>query len=211
MLSVNGPEFIVIVIIALIVIGPERLPHYAQQLGHAVRDLRRMAKGAREQVKAELGDEFEDLDWQKLDPRQYDPRRIVKEALSDVWDDEPAAPGSAVAKRSTGSTAAARKSTANGSTTKKPSANPSQRSSAAPRKRATPALEAAGAVAAGAVATGAAAAGASRTGASGSSTSTVTETADLTKAAGRPGARPGGGASRPGDTTGPAPVDFEAT
>ncbi len=30
------------------------------------------------------------MDWRKLDPRQYDPRRIVREALSDVLDpDDP--------------------------------------------------------------------------------------------------------------------------
>ncbi|HEV7169154.1 MAG TPA: Sec-independent protein translocase TatB, partial [Micrococcaceae bacterium] len=28
-----------------------------------------------------LGPEFEDVDWRKLDPRQYDPRRIIREAL----------------------------------------------------------------------------------------------------------------------------------
>ncbi len=33
-----------------------------------------------------MGPEFDDLDWKKLDPRQYDPRRIIREALTD---DEP--------------------------------------------------------------------------------------------------------------------------
>ena len=93
MLGMNGGELVVIAVIALLVIGPERLPGYAQQLGRLVRELRRMASGAREQVRAELGPEFDDVDWQKLDPRQYDPRRIVREALQDAWDDpEPATP-----------------------------------------------------------------------------------------------------------------------
>jgi sec-independent protein translocase protein TatB len=34
-------------------------------------------------MKDELGEGFEDLDWKKLDPRQYDPRRIIREALLD--------------------------------------------------------------------------------------------------------------------------------
>ena len=34
-------------------------------------------------MKSELGEGFEDMDWKKLDPRQYDPRRIVREALMD--------------------------------------------------------------------------------------------------------------------------------
>lgn len=88
MLGINGPEFIVLAVVALIVVGPERLPQYAAQLGRLVRELRRMASGAKQQVRAELGPDFDDIDWQKLDPRQYDPRRIVREALSDAWEDE---------------------------------------------------------------------------------------------------------------------------
>lgn len=99
-MGINGGELLVIAVLALIVIGPERLPQYASQLARMVRELRRMAAGAREQVRAELGPEFEDVDWQKLDPRQYDPRRIVKDALNEVWEDEPEpAPPPARARR----------------------------------------------------------------------------------------------------------------
>src|SRR5512134_1212454 len=87
---ISGAEFIVLIIVAAVVLGPERLPQYAQQLGRLVRELRRIAQGAREQVRAELGPEFDDVDWRKLDPRQYDPRRIVREALADTVDlDDP--------------------------------------------------------------------------------------------------------------------------
>lgn len=88
MFGINGPEFLVLALVALLVVGPERLPKYASQLARLVREVRRMATGAREQVRAELGPEFDDIDWKKLDPRQYDPRRIVREALSDTFDDD---------------------------------------------------------------------------------------------------------------------------
>ena len=87
MFGINGSEFLIIAVIVLVVIGPERLPLYATQLARLVREARRMATGAREQVRAELGPDFDDVDWRKLDPRQYDPRRIVREALLD--DDDP--------------------------------------------------------------------------------------------------------------------------
>jgi len=88
--GVNPSEFIVLLVVAAVVLGPERLPEYAQQLARLVRELRRMAQGASKQVRNEMGPEFDDIDWTKLDPRQYDPRRIVREALSDVWDpDDP--------------------------------------------------------------------------------------------------------------------------
>jgi sec-independent protein translocase protein TatB len=86
---ISGGELIVLLALAAIVLGPERLPNYAQQLARLVRELRRMAQGATAQVRQEMGDEFNDVDWKKLDPRQYDPRKIVREALADDdWDDD---------------------------------------------------------------------------------------------------------------------------
>lgn len=74
-------EAMLIAIIALVVIGPQRLPEYAEQLGKLVRNARQMATGATQTIREELGDDIADLDLTKFDPRQYDPRRIVREAL----------------------------------------------------------------------------------------------------------------------------------
>jgi sec-independent protein translocase protein TatB len=87
--GISASEFIVLVAVAAVVLGPERLPQYAQQLGRLVRELRRMAQGASQQVRSEMGPEFDDIDWQQFDPRQYDPRRIVREALLEDDDASP--------------------------------------------------------------------------------------------------------------------------
>lgn len=81
MLGINGPEFIVLLIIGVLVIGPSRLPEYTQKLANLVKEVRRMASGAREQIKEEVGIDIDEVDWKKYDPRQYDPRRIIKDAL----------------------------------------------------------------------------------------------------------------------------------
>ena len=86
MFDINGYEFIVLVIVAIVVLGPERLPEYAAKLGRLVRQLRVMADGAKAQLKDQLGPEFDDLNWRQYDPRQYDPRRIVREALAEPLD-----------------------------------------------------------------------------------------------------------------------------
>jgi sec-independent protein translocase protein TatB len=88
-------KLLIIGVIAVFLLGPERLPHYAAQLGRLVRSLRDMASGAKDRVKEEMGSDFDDVDWRKLDPRQYDPRRIIREALTDVdpfAEPEPAKP-----------------------------------------------------------------------------------------------------------------------
>ena len=84
MLGINGGELIILAALAMVVVGPDRLPQYAAQLGRLVRRARAMAAGTREQLRAEMGPEFDDFDWHKLDVRQYDPRRIVREALTDA-------------------------------------------------------------------------------------------------------------------------------
>ena len=83
MLDVNGWELIMLAVVGILVLGPERLPEYAGKLAAMVRQVRNLATNARSQLKDQMGPEFEDVDWRQFDPRQYDPRRIVREALMD--------------------------------------------------------------------------------------------------------------------------------
>ena len=83
MFGINGGELLVLFLVAAFVIGPERLPKYAEQLGLWVRRARQFASDAKARVDEELGEEARDVDWAALDPRKYDPRRIVREALLD--------------------------------------------------------------------------------------------------------------------------------
>jgi sec-independent protein translocase protein TatB len=82
-IDINGGEFIVLVVLAVLLIGPERLPGYAAQLASLVKRAKLLLQDAKSRVDTELGDDFKDVDWSKLDPRQYDPRRIVRDALLD--------------------------------------------------------------------------------------------------------------------------------
>lgn len=81
-ITINSGEILLLILLAVVILGPSRLPHYAAKLAQAVRQLRDLAEGAKSQIKNEMGPAFEDVDWRQLDPRQYDPRRIVREALA---------------------------------------------------------------------------------------------------------------------------------
>ncbi len=83
-------KLLIIGIIAVFVLGPDRLPYYASQLARLVKSLRNMANGAKDRMREEMGPDFDDIDWKKLDPRQYDPRRIIRDALTE--DDTPVRP-----------------------------------------------------------------------------------------------------------------------
>ena len=90
MFGLSGEKLLILGLIAVFILGPDRLPHYAQQLARFAKSLKRMADGAKDQLSNEIGEE---LDWKKLDPRQYDPRRIIREAL--VEDLSPKSPAGA--------------------------------------------------------------------------------------------------------------------
>jgi sec-independent protein translocase protein TatB len=76
-------KLLLIGVLAVLIVGPDRLPAAAASFARFIRSLRSYADGAKTRMRDELGPEYDDIDWKKLDPRQYDPRRIIREALLD--------------------------------------------------------------------------------------------------------------------------------
>jgi sec-independent protein translocase protein TatB len=79
--NIGWPELIVLAVIGLIVLGPERLPKAAADAARMLRQLRAMARDATADLKAELGPEMADLDLASLHPRTM--------VSSMLWDDDP--------------------------------------------------------------------------------------------------------------------------
>ncbi len=88
-------KLLLIGVLAALLIGPERLPRAAEALARFTKRAREFLRGAQDRMRDEMGPEFDEVDWRKLDPRQYDPRRIIREALLDDAPIAPAAAGSA--------------------------------------------------------------------------------------------------------------------
>ncbi|GAA3610717.1 twin-arginine translocase TatA/TatE family subunit [Marihabitans asiaticum] len=91
----TGWEFIILVVLAYFLLGPDRLPDYAAKLARFVVQLRRLADDAKGQLKEQMGPDYEDVNWRQYDPRQYDPRKIVRQALLEPLDDTTASSRSA--------------------------------------------------------------------------------------------------------------------
>src|SRR5690625_2538388 len=85
--GINGGELIVLIVLALLLLGPEKIPQYLRTLREWIHKARVLAEGAKEQFKEETGTDFDDVDWKKYDPRQYDPRRVIREALAEPIED----------------------------------------------------------------------------------------------------------------------------
>jgi sec-independent protein translocase protein TatB len=73
-------KLLVLAVIALVVFGPNELPKIAAQAGRALRDLRRIAEGAKADLKDGLGPEFQDFDFDDLNPRRFVQKHLLEES-----------------------------------------------------------------------------------------------------------------------------------
>ncbi len=81
--SLGWLEIVTLLVVALLVFGPDKLPGVARDAAQMLRQLRGMAKSARSQIKTELGPEFSDFDLDSLNPRTF-----VRKNLFEDGDDE---------------------------------------------------------------------------------------------------------------------------
>jgi sec-independent protein translocase protein TatB len=75
-------KLLVLAVIALVVFGPNELPKIASQAGRALRDLRRIAEGAKADLKEGLGPEFQDFDFDDLNPRRFVQKHLLEEPVT---------------------------------------------------------------------------------------------------------------------------------
>jgi sec-independent protein translocase protein TatB len=72
-------KLLVLAVIALVVFGPNELPKVAAKAGSALRDLRRIAEGAKADLREGLGPEFQDFDFDDLNPRRFVQKHLLEE------------------------------------------------------------------------------------------------------------------------------------
>jgi sec-independent protein translocase protein TatB len=78
------PKLLILAVLALVVFGPNELPKMAAHAGRVLRELRRIAEGAKTDLRDGLGPEFADFDIDDLNPRRF----VQKHLFSDP--EEPA-------------------------------------------------------------------------------------------------------------------------
>ena len=80
MFDVGAPEFLLLIVAAVILFGPEKLPEFARKAARVVKYVRNIAGTAQTQLSKELGPGFEDLDIRDLNPKSF----IQKHLMDDV-------------------------------------------------------------------------------------------------------------------------------
>lgn len=92
MFNIGWGEFLILLVTGLLILGPERLPSAAAWLGRTMRQVREYAHGAREQLRSELGPEFDEIrapleDLRGL--RNFNPRSALSRHLFEDLDGSP--------------------------------------------------------------------------------------------------------------------------
>ena len=89
MFNIGPLELVVLALVGIIVLGPDRIPGVARDAARMIRQLRDMATGARSQLKNELGPEFADVGLDSLrELRSLKPRTAIQRALLGDDDDD---------------------------------------------------------------------------------------------------------------------------
>ena len=76
-------EVIGLVVLALLLVGPERMPRVAADLGKMIRKVRSLTNTATAEIRENLGPGFEDLK-----PADLNPKTFIKRQVASVLDDE---------------------------------------------------------------------------------------------------------------------------
>ena len=93
MLNVGGGEFLIILLVALVVLGPQKLPDAARQVGKIVGEFRRISAGFQNEMKSALNDPVSKVTGEPTPKSLTDVTKVAE--VKPIDDVEQAAPAEA--------------------------------------------------------------------------------------------------------------------
>lgn len=86
MFGIGLGEMVMLVVVALVVFGPERLPSVISEAARMLRSLRKLADNAKAEIRSELGPELGDLDLDSLNPKTFVRKHLFEDGS--LFDDD---------------------------------------------------------------------------------------------------------------------------
>ncbi|MGW4384347.1 sec-independent translocase [Kitasatospora sp. NPDC004531] len=80
--DIGGLEVLTIAVLAIVIFGPDKLPKLIQDTMGFIRKIRSFADNAKEDIRSELGPEFQNFDFEDLNPKTF----VRKQLLGDGED-----------------------------------------------------------------------------------------------------------------------------
>ncbi|MEU9253984.1 sec-independent translocase [Streptomyces sp. NPDC048270] len=69
--DIGALELVTIVVLAILVFGPDKLPKVIQDVTGVIRKIRAFSDSAKQDIRSELGPEFKDFEFEDLNPKTF--------------------------------------------------------------------------------------------------------------------------------------------
>ncbi|MFI9807283.1 sec-independent translocase [Streptomyces sp. NPDC052301] len=77
-----GPlELVTIIVLAVLVFGPDKLPKVIQDVMRTIRKIREFSESAKQDIRSELGPEFKDFEFEDLNPKAFIRKQLDNDEL----------------------------------------------------------------------------------------------------------------------------------
>ncbi|MFJ2113310.1 MULTISPECIES: sec-independent translocase [unclassified Streptomyces] len=76
--DIGALEVVTIVVLAVIVFGPEKLPKVIQDVAGFIRKIREFSDNAKEDIRSELGPQFKDFEFEDLNPKTFVRKQLME-------------------------------------------------------------------------------------------------------------------------------------
>jgi sec-independent protein translocase protein TatB len=79
--DIGALELVTIVVLAVLVFGPDKLPKVIQDVMRTVRKIREFSESAKQDIRQELGPEFKDFEFEDLNPKTFIRKQLDNDDL----------------------------------------------------------------------------------------------------------------------------------
>ncbi|GGQ25099.1 MULTISPECIES: sec-independent translocase [Streptomyces] len=83
--DIGALELVTIVVLAILVFGPDKLPKVIQDVTGFIRKVRAFSDSAKQDIRSELGPEFKDFEFEDLNPKTFIRKQLTEnEDLNEI-------------------------------------------------------------------------------------------------------------------------------
>ncbi|MFD7433563.1 sec-independent translocase [Streptomyces sp. NPDC059861] len=79
--DIGALELVTLVVLAVLVFGPDKLPKVIQDVTRTIRKIREFSESAKQDIRQELGPEFKDFEFEDLNPKTFIRKQLDNEEL----------------------------------------------------------------------------------------------------------------------------------
>ncbi|MFD5100267.1 sec-independent translocase [Streptomyces albidochromogenes] len=76
--DIGALELVTLVVLAVLVFGPDKLPKLVQDASAMIRKIREFSESAKQDIRSELGPEFKDFDFEDLNPKTFVRKQLME-------------------------------------------------------------------------------------------------------------------------------------